>query len=99
MITKEEIREEFKHTVELYLGRKLKEIENTTHRTRRIEKRIKHLDTLHIFNEIMNLTINKILEKHNYEFQNDEEFAEFNEFIKPAFDEMLLIFKVVGYEK
>lgn len=94
----EKVRVEFVQEIETGLAQKAYAIDQL-YGVEKIKAKYKHLDELNIFAEMLNSRINTLLDKHNIEFQNDEEFNKFNAFIKPTFEHLYRMFTAVGYEK
>lgn len=85
----EKIKNEFVKDIELIIDQKNQELTKLDG-LNKLKAKEKHLDELNVFADLMNKKINEIIDKQAEQFQNDDEFNKFYQFIKPTFDILYL---------
>jgi hypothetical protein len=85
----EKIKIEFTKVIETIIDQKRQEINNLSG-LEKVNAKVKNLDDLNIFAEQMNKIINEIIQKYSVEFQSEDDFNKFSNYIKPTFEKLHL---------
>lgn len=91
----EKIEIEFTKEIESLIDQKRQQI-NDLSGLEKVKAKIKHLDDLNNFADQMNTIINEKIQKYSEEFQSEDDFNKFSNYIKPTFEKLHLKYVEIG---